>query len=212
MNPINVAGSCVLLLFGLVSCASIKANTENTKADHTVQQVSLPIVALTTEAGTIHLEIDSIRAPLTAANFLRYVDRGLLDGAAFGRTVSPDNEKAFNLTLLQADRPKDASPPNDPPIPLEPTSKTKILHVEGTLSMARGQATQSATSSFFISLKSEPSLDFGGGASGDGQGYGAFGRVIGGLDIIKSIHSGPANGQRLITPVVITSARRVSRS
>lgn len=192
------------LLLMIAACSSARP-------DLSIPSTALPVVELVTEIGIIHLEIDSINAPQTAANFLSYVDRGLYDGAEFGRTVSPENETAFYLTVLQADRPKGVTPPDDPPVVLETTDQTNISHVEGTLSMARGRETQSATSSFFICLKTEPSLDFGGGASGDGQGYGAFGKVVKGLDVVKTIHSGPAEAQRLITPIRIVSARRVSR-
>lgn len=192
--------SAALLLATSLACASVKPRSNSG---------ALPVVELRTDAGIIHLQIDSVRAPQTSANFLRYVDRGLYDGAAFGRTVSAANETAFHLDLLQADRPTNPTPPDDPPVLLERTSTTKIVHVEGTLSMAREKAPQSATSSFFICLEQEPSLDFGGGASGDGQGYGAFGRVIRGMDVVKAIHDGPANGQKLITPIHIISARRL---
>ncbi len=73
--------------------------------------------------------------------------------------------------------------------------------------MARAGA-NSATSSFFICLGPQPALDFGGMRNPDGQGFAAFGRVVRGLDVARRIQSEPANGQNLVTPIVIHEAVR----
>jgi peptidyl-prolyl cis-trans isomerase A (cyclophilin A) len=105
-----------------------------------------------------------------------------------------------------------------PPVKHEPTSQTGILHLDGTLSMARG-APGSATSDFFITVGPMPSLDADPKAPGDNLGYAAFGRVVEGMDVIRTIHAGridPAvgqgfmKGQILAQPVRIVSVRRVA--
>jgi peptidyl-prolyl cis-trans isomerase A (cyclophilin A) len=83
-----------------------------------------------------------------------------------------------------------------PPIKLERTSVTKLLHKDGTLSMAR-DGPDTATSDFFICIGDQPSLDYGGKRNPDGQGFAAFGRVLLGMDVVRKIQAAPAEGQTL---------------
>jgi len=166
-------------------------------------------VLLHTEAGDIELEIDAAHAPVTAANFLRYVDAGFYNGAAFYRTVTPGNQpnNKVKIEVIQG-----GNPPREkedfPPIHLERTSKTGLKHVDGALSMARG-APDSATSEFFICVGAQPELDFGGKRNPDGQGFAAFGRVLKGVDVVRKIQQSPADGQTLTPPIKIISAKRL---
>ena len=94
------------------------------------------------------------------------------------------------------------------PIPLETTKHTGLLHKDGTLSMARGKPA-SATSSFFICINDQPSLDYGGKRNPDGQGFAAFGKVINGMDIVKKIQEhGPLQGQYFKAPVQVIYIQR----
>ena len=94
------------------------------------------------------------------------------------------------------------------PIPLESTNKTGLLHKDGTISMARG-GPATATSSFFICIKDQPSLDFGGKRNKDGQGFAAFGKVIIGMGVIKKIQQlYPGQGQYFKPAVSIISITR----
>jgi peptidyl-prolyl cis-trans isomerase A (cyclophilin A) len=68
-----------------------------------------------------------------------------------------------------------------------------------------------ATSSFFICIGDQPSLDFGGRRHVDGQGFAALGRVVQGMDVVRKIQAGAANGQSLITPIAIHAAVRQAR-
>ena len=169
-------------------------------------QDGLPRVALTTPLGEIVVEVNTTAAPVTAANFLRYVDAGHYNYGRFNRTVRPDNQPkdSVPIELVQAvARVAKAFPP----IPLERTSVTGLHHVDGALSMARTQP-DTATSHFFICLGNQPELDFG-GRNPDGEGFAVFGRVISGLDIARRIQHSPAKGQALTPPVPITKARRL---
>ncbi|MET0552467.1 MAG: peptidylprolyl isomerase [Vicinamibacteria bacterium] len=169
----------------------------------------LATVVIETTEGTIEVEVDEANAPVTAANFLKYVDAGHYDGGRFHRAVRLDNqpENRVKIEVVQAGadprREKDAWPA----IPLERTEKTGIKHRDGALSMARDGA-DTATSDFFVCVGDQPALDFGGARNPDGQGFAAFGRVVRGMDVVRRIQAAPADGQALTPPVVIRSARR----
>ena len=169
---------------------------------------NLATVVIETSQGAIEVEVDQANAPVTAANFLKYVDAGHYDGGRFHRTVRLDNQpdKNVKIEVVQAGvdprREKDAWPA----IQLERTDKTGIKHKDGTLSMARDGA-DTATSDFFICVGDQPALDFGGARNPDGQGFAAFGRVVRGMDVVRRIQAAPADGQALTPPVVIRSVR-----
>ena len=166
-------------------------------------------VVVETEMGAFELEVDVDRAPVTAANFLRYVDGGFYDGGTFFRTVHADNQPddSIRIAVVQGGRSPDSEVESFPPIPLERTSETGILHEDGTVSMARG-GPDTATQSFFICIGDQPSLDFGGMRNPDGQGFAAFGRVVDGMDVVLAIHRAPYEAQQLTPPVRITRVYR----
>lgn len=167
----------------------------------------LPIVDLETPFGVLALEIDTIRAPVTATNFLRYVESGAYDGGRFHRTVTPSNQpdSPIRIGVIQGSR--RAGTPDFGAIPLERTSKTGIPHLHGTLSMARS-GPDTATDQFFLCIGDQPELDFGGRRNPDGQGFAAFGRLRAGWLVLEQIHRAPAEGQSLTPPVPIVRVRR----
>jgi peptidyl-prolyl cis-trans isomerase A (cyclophilin A) len=166
-------------------------------------------VVIETQAGEIEAEIDTVRAPITAANFLKYVDAGLFDGGRFFRTVRPDNqvEKPVKIAVIQAEGNRERRPEFFPPIPLERTSATGLTHKDGTLSMARSTP-DTARDSFSICVGDQPALDFGGRRQPDGQGFAAFGQVVRGMDVVRKIQMGPAAGEALTPAVAIVRVRR----
>ena len=163
-----------------------------------------------TELGAIDVAIDLAHAPLSAANFLRYVDAGRYDGGRFHRTVRPDTEVrpdvAIEVVQAGVDPAREAE--DFPPVALERTRDTGLRHLAGTLSMARGAA-DSATSDFFLCLSDLPALDYGGARNPDGQGFAAFGQVTSGLDVARKIQAAPASGQTLTPPIGIRRAYRL---
>ena len=170
-----------------------------------------PTVRIVTDLGNIMVVVDALHAPISAANFLRYVDQGFYDGGSFHRTVTVDNQpdKAVKIEVIQGGINPRRQQEEFAPIALERTSVTGIKHLAGVVSMARDEP-DTATSDFFICITDEPSLDFGGDRNPDGQGFAAFGRVVRGMEIVRRIQQAKANGQILTPSVKILSVRRVS--
>lgn len=170
-------------------------------------QQGMATVLIQTQLGDIQVEVDTIKAPLTARNFLRYVDAGFYSGGEFHRTVKLDNQpnNKVLIEVVQAGINPKYEQQSFPPLELERTSVTGLLHKNGTISMARG-APHSATSDFFICIGDQPSLDFGGMRNPDEQGFAAFGQIRKGMEIVKKIQTSPAEGQKLMPPIKIHAA------
>ena len=175
-------------------------------------------VLVQTELGDIVVEVDQVRAPATAANFLRYVDAGHYNGGVWHRTVKMDNqpESPVKIEVIQAGVNPEFAKSGFPAIAIERTTVTGIQHKDATISMARG-APDSATSGWFICINDQPSLDFGGARNPDGQGFAAFGRVVTGMDVVRKIQSAPSStnrttnteAQRLTPPIKIVKVARL---
>lgn len=173
-------------------------------------------IRIVTEIGEIEAVIDSTRAPVTVANFVRYMDGGQYDGGVFHRTVTMDNQpnSAVKIEVIQgAINPafSDTSyPPKSgyPPIALERTSVTGLKHHDGTISMAR-LGPDTATSGFFVCIGDQPELDFGGKRNPDGQGFAAFGQVLKGMEVVRKIQMSPRQEQRLTPPIRILRIERI---
>jgi peptidyl-prolyl cis-trans isomerase A (cyclophilin A) len=161
-----------------------------------------------TELGNITVELYPANAPITVANFLKYVDAHLYDSSSFFRSVTLQNQPkdSIKIEVIQGgdiDSLKDFAP-----IPLETTKQTGLLHTNGTISMARGKPA-TATSSFFICINNQPSLDYGGMRNKDGQGFAAFGKVIKGMNVVKKIQQlYPGQGQYFKPKLLIISITR----
>lgn len=169
-------------------------------------------VAIDTPQGRIVIELAVAQAPLTTANFLRYVDRKLYDKATFFRASRAPG--AVDYGLIQGGLQGIGALP---PVAHEPTSQTGLKHTDGAVSIAR-TAPGTATSDFFICIGDAPYLDANPAGTGDNLGFAAFGRVVQGMDVAKKILALPTpgkainpvmKGQILDPPVPITSARRI---
>jgi peptidyl-prolyl cis-trans isomerase A (cyclophilin A) len=169
-----------------------------------------PRVAMTTALGEIVVELDAESAPITASNFVRLVDRGLLDGSTFYRVVTAGNQpdNAVKIAVIQGGLGGNPKAPELDPIAHETTKVTGLRHLDGTISMARLEP-GSASSEFFICVGDQPELDFGGKRNPDGQGFAAFGRVVRGMEAVRAIQKLPNEKQRLKDQLEITSIRRV---
>ncbi len=170
-----------------------------------------PRVLMDTEQGDIVVEVFAEAAPVTAANFLRYVDEGRFEGAYFYRVVTTANQPndSIKIAVIQGGLGFDEHESRLPPIPHETTAATGILHTDGTISMARNEP-GSASSEFFICVGDQPELDFAGRRNPDGQGFAAFGRVVEGMDVVRAIQGRPAEGQMLQEVVRIRNVQRLN--
>jgi peptidyl-prolyl cis-trans isomerase A (cyclophilin A) len=164
-------------------------------------------VLVETEAGNITLEVDLARAPVTGANFLRYVDQRRYDGATFYRAMPGGPGRGLIQAGVDHAR-------RLPPIAHEPTSRTGLSHVDGAVSIAR-DAPGTATADITIMLGDMTYLDAGGV---DPDGYAVFARVVDGMDAVRRIHAAPTSptegegsmrGQMLSPRIRIISARRL---
>ncbi|MEZ4699187.1 MAG: peptidylprolyl isomerase [Rhodothermales bacterium] len=169
-----------------------------------------PSVLIQTDRGAIVVQVDTRNAPITAANFLRYVDEGRFSSASFYRTVRMDNQpnNEVKIEVIQGGIGFAESDLRLAPIPHETTAKTGLRHLDGTFSMARSEP-GSASSEFFICIGDQPELDFGGRRNPDGQGFAAFGVVVEGMDVVRDIQSRPDSSQMLTEPVRIRGVRRL---
>lgn len=169
-------------------------------------------VALTTVHGVIIVELYKDKAPITAGNFLRYVDEGRMSHATFYRASHPPGMTDYGMLQggLQ----------NDPkyvlkPIAHESTLKTGLSHTDGAISLGR-HAPGTATSDFFICVGDQTYLDANPKAKGDNAGFAAFGYVVQGMDVVKKMMALPRSptagvgvmkGEMLKTPVPIKARR-----
>lgn len=169
------------------------------------------VVVFETASGNFEVAVDVARAPITGANFLKYVDDGAYDGGFFHRAVRPDTETRtdYPIEVVQASPARGSK--SYPAIPLERTSVTGLKHLAGTMSYGRA-GPDTATSDFFICVTDTTALDFGGKRNADGQGFGAFGQVIAGMDVVKKIQMSPTqtegNKQTLSPRIAILKAYR----
>jgi len=170
---------------------------------------TVPVI-LTTSMGPIAIDLEVERAPLTAGNFLKYVDQKRLDGTVFYRafTFAPDFP---NVGMIQG------GTQNDPkrilkPVAHEPTSQTGLTHDDGAISLAQG-APGTGTADFFIIIGEMKGLD----AKPGDAGFAVFGHVTQGMDLVKQIAIAPRSptkgvgamkGQMLEPPIKILTARR----
>lgn len=167
-------------------------------------------VRLVTGAGPIVIALDARHAPATVANFLAYVDDGRFEGTSFYRATR--RKTAPKTGFVQGGIGTDAHRMLGL-VPLEPTSQTGIKHLDGVLSMARYDRTDSATGNFSIMVGPNPSLD----ARPGFVGYAAFGRVVAGMDVVKRMLAYPTSpggegafkGQLMVKPIPILRAERL---
>lgn len=161
-----------------------------------------------TAVGDISIELYPSKAPVTVANFLKYVDAHLYDSSSFFRAVTLNNQPKDSVKIEVIQGGAVDSLKEFAPIPLEITKQTGLKHIDGTVSMARSSPA-SATSSFFICINNQPSLDYGGKRNKDGQGFAAFGKVIKGMEVVKKIQQlYPEQGQYFKPPVIILFIKR----
>ena len=158
-----------------------------------------------TSLGAFKLELYADKAPKTVENFLKYVDDKFYDGTIFHRVISDFMIQGggFDKSLTKKDTRE----------PVVNEAKDSISNTKYTVAMARTSDPNSATAQFFVNVKDNKNLDYG-GPSGDG--YCAFGKVISGMDVVDKIKVVPTGSQGGMgdvpqTPVIIESIRRAAK-
>lgn len=209
MRIVRPAGAAAFALAVLAPVGLLRAGTDD-------GEPASVIVTLDTSAGAIDVAVFLDKAPLSAGDFLRYVDRGLYDGAVFYRVVRADNDHGTpKIAVIQGGVLDEAMAL--PSVAHETTRDTGITHIDGTISLARGAPGTGSAAAFFVCIGDQPALDFGGMRNPDGQGFAALGRVVRGMEVVRKIHAMPARAsspseymrdQMLSEPVLIRRAFR----
>ncbi|MCE1241132.1 MAG: peptidyl-prolyl cis-trans isomerase [Azonexaceae bacterium] len=143
-------------------------------------------VKLTTNHGTITLQLDAEKAPKTVANFLAYVEAGHYDGTIFHRVIKNFMIQGGGFVVGM-----DQKPTQDP---IENEAANGLQNVRGSIAMARTSDPHSATAQFFINTVDNDFLDFK-APSGQGWGYCVFGQVVEGLEVVDKIRSVPTGNK-----------------
>jgi len=190
---------------------ALAAATALATAVHAQDAKPNPVVVITTTAGAITVELAADKAPITTANYLKYVDRKLYDGATFYRASKPPGQTTNDYGSIQGGL-RDDVKKKLPPIAHESTLKTGIKHGDGVISMGRF-APGTAQADWVICVGDMSYLD----ATPTDPGFAAFGHVTSGMDVVRQILGMPTDpnagvgamkGEILVKPVKIVSIRR----
>ncbi|HLX25219.1 MAG TPA: peptidylprolyl isomerase [Usitatibacter sp.] len=135
-----------------------------------------PQVKLTTSMGPILIELNKERAPISTENFVRYVDSGHYNGTVFHRVIDGFMIQGGGMDKDLREKPTRSAIKNE--------ASNGLKNDEYTLAMARTNNPNSATSQFFINVKQNDFLNYGGDMN---PGYAVFGKVVGGKDTVDKI-------------------------
>ncbi|MGW7488242.1 peptidylprolyl isomerase [Streptomyces sp. NPDC054786] len=160
-----------------------------------------PHVLLSTSFGDIEIELDGAKAPVSAANFLQYVDSGFYNNTIFHRVIPGFMAQGGGFTRQMQQK--------DTKAPIRNEASNGLHNVRGTVTMARTSNPDSATSQFFFNVADNAFLD-----PGRDAGYAVFGKVTKGMDVVDQIVNTPTttkNGMQNVPvePIYITSAKRI---
>jgi peptidyl-prolyl cis-trans isomerase A (cyclophilin A) len=160
------------------------------------------MIEFRTSLGTFRIELFADRAPITVENFVAYVQDGFYDGTIFHRVLPGFVVQGGGFTAALEQKPTQAGIKNE--------ADNGVKNTRGTLSMARTQDVNSATSQFFINLADNAFLDHG---SRD-FGYAVFGEVVEGMDVVERIAAVPCASRAghdgvPVESVVVESAQEV---
>ena len=141
-------------------------------------QAETATVKMETSKGTIVLELDAAKAPVTVENFLTYVREGFYDGTIFHRVISNFMIQGGGFTSDMTQKPT-----HDP---IRNEANNGLGNDTGTIAMARTNDPHSATAQFFINVRDNQFLNFS-GESMQGWGYAVFGKVTEGMEVVNAI-------------------------
>lgn len=167
----------------------------------TLASAANPLVELKTNQGSIVLELDAAKAPISVDNFLQYVKNGFYNGTIFHRVIDGFMVQGGGMDKEMNEKSTRA--------PIKNEGKNGLKNVTGSIAMARMRDPNSASAQFFINLVDNGPLDY---PSPDGYGYAVFGKVIKGMDVVQAIakvQTGNVGFHQNVptTPVIIESAK-----
>ncbi len=165
---------------------------------------NLPVVIMETSLGSVEIELNSEKAPITVENFLKYVDDGFFSGTIFHRVIADFMIQGGGFTEGMEQKSTRAQIKNE--------ANNGLKNDRGTIAMARTMIVDSATAQFFINVKDNSFLNHS-APTQQGYGYAVFGKVISGMDVVDKIRAVPTtmkNGHQDVpaTAVVIKSIKR----
>ncbi|MEI7790751.1 MAG: peptidylprolyl isomerase [Alphaproteobacteria bacterium] len=161
-----------------------------------------PRLLISTSMGDITLQLDSVRAPKSVANILRYVKEKHYDGTVFYRVA-----KGFVIQMGSWEANGKGRGIHPGPVPLE--SNNGLSNLRGTVALGREEAPDTAKAEFYINLADNTPLDHKADDLGANTGYAVFGQVTSGMDVVDAIgqvptgDNGPMPGQAPITPIIV---------
>jgi peptidyl-prolyl cis-trans isomerase A (cyclophilin A) len=222
----------IITLLAILTLAGCNSNTAGNSSEggksaaKALASTSSVNVILETDLGSIVLRVDTDKAPLTSAYFLRIIDKGLYNGATFYRSASLDGQAGPQIiqggilqNALTQTGPISATDFTMPTLPsVERTSRTGLTHQAGTVSFARDLLdTGVVIPEIFICLRACAWADEGARSVPDTHGFPAFGTVLEGMETVQAIANQETNGETSIkflqgqihsTPIVIRKAYR----
>jgi peptidyl-prolyl cis-trans isomerase A (cyclophilin A) len=199
----RIVGLCLTVVFAAIAAGLSPQATTQPAPPSTApgpQAAPLEYVLFTTDKGAFLLELNREKAPLTVANFLKYVDNKFYDDTVFHRVTNA------SIFVLQGGGYSADGSKKPTRAPIKNEWQNGLKNDRGTISMARTNVIDSATSQFFINVYANPLLD----EPRDGAAYAVFGKAVTGLKVIDEIHGMPAMGERPANPVKVETARHIS--
>lgn len=160
----------------VVAGPTLTAISQDAAPAQSTQKEQQPMVHVQTSLGDIVIELDAEKAPISAKNFLEYVDSGYYNGTIFHRVIDGFMIQGggFDSDFKQ----------KTPRAPIKNEGKNGLKNDRGTIAMARTSDPNSATAQFFINVADNGGLDH---PRPDGHGYAVFGKVTKGMDVVDKI-------------------------
>lgn len=166
------------IVLSLSGWSVLASNPPASGASSATQTERPPMINLHTSLGLITVELDSQRAPDTAANFVQYVKDGFYNGTLFHRVIPNFMIQGGGMEGNMSQKPTRA--------PIRNEADNQLKNVKGSIAMARTSDPHSASSQFFINLKDNDFLDYR-ASNNQGWGYCVFGKVVKGMEVVEAI-------------------------
>ena len=176
--------------------AASNPDTESTEPGAPADQPAGPRVTFETSEGSFVLELDAVNAPISTENFLSYVNDGFYDGTIFHRVIDGFMIQGGGFELIDG-----KGSQKETKAPIKNEAKNGLKNLRGSISMARTNNPDSATSQFFINVVDNPGLDPKSADNPQGfspDGYAVFGKIVDGMETIDKIRQSETGVKRMM--------------